>query len=423
MVAISRGSINHKMPHVASNNNSLSRKEELRQLLLTLADKLTDLAEEVGDLLPDSDPDADYSQLRPSKQYFDYQSLSHGLEKVNSLLLPPYHRVMQHIGSFIEAKALHMVCRYEIPDLLHLEPMGIEAIASKTALKVDVLAALMRLLMGLGYFTEIYGPGSQVFANNAFSNILRKDHPNSARGEEWYRSMEHMPEFAQEGSTEVPFKKAYGTDVWSWFKHPENVEKRHIFEGSMVSQDCLVTCGLLEDYDWRRHSGETIVDVGSGVGAFSYKLHKRYPKLRGILLDRPEVIKDAKRVWSRDHRSLLPKVRFLGGDFFKEVPSGHEVYFMRFVLHDWDDTECHRILSVIRKAIPPHGRLLIADTIIEDPPVDRLVQQMNLLMRCLFNGQERVQEDFERILQQADFQVTKIWKLRGVVNIIEAAPA
>ncbi|KAK9692937.1 hypothetical protein K7432_014135, partial [Basidiobolus ranarum] len=370
------------MPHTDICIPSTSKKE-LQQLLLKLASQLTDLSEEVDDLLPDPNPDADFSQLRPFEQYFKYIAISQDLEKLNSLLLPPYHRVMQHIGSFIETKAIYIICKFKIPDLLHTQPMPIDVIAKKVGLKLDLLAALMRMLIGLGYFIEIPEPGSQMFANNTFSNVLRQYHPNSVRcralywGEEWYRSMGQANEFPLEGSTDIPFQKVYGMDFWSWLDQPENEEKRHSFEGGMISQDSLVTCGLLEDYDWDRHNGQMIVDIGSGVGAFSYKLHKRYPELNGILLDRPEVIKDAKMIWAKDHKKLLDKVQFQGGNFFEAIPSGHDVYFMRFVLHDWHNKECQQILSNVRKAIPPNGTLLIADTIIEDPPGDRLAQQMN----------------------------------------------
>ncbi|MEV0941762.1 methyltransferase [Micromonospora wenchangensis] len=39
------------------------------------------------------------------------------------------------------------------------------------------------------------------------------------------------------------------------------------------------------------------------------------------------------------------------GDFFDEVPAGGDVYALQYILHDWDDDRCVRILGDCRRAM------------------------------------------------------------------------
>ncbi len=41
-----------------------------------------------------------------------------------------------------------------------------------------------------------------------------------------------------------------------------------------------------QDYDWGRHGGSTLCDVGGGSGRFLAELLRRWPGMRGVLLDR-----------------------------------------------------------------------------------------------------------------------------------------
>merc|ERR1712217_451635 len=43
----------------------------------------------------------------------------------------------------------------------------------------------------------------------------------------------------------------------------------------------------------------------------------------------------------------------VGGDFFADesgIPCGADVYMLKWILHDWSDSRCLRILQSIRKA-------------------------------------------------------------------------
>ncbi len=49
--------------------------------------------------------------------------------------------------------------------------------------------------------------------------------------------------------------------------------------------------------------------------------------------------------------------------FLDAVPSGADIYMMRHVIHDWDDSNCIKILSNVRAVLPDHGRVLVIETL------------------------------------------------------------
>lgn len=101
------------------------------------------------------------------------------------------------------------------------------------------------------------------------------------------------------------------------------------------------------------------------AGGFSLQLSKLYPDLNFIIQDRAPVLKQAEtEIWPRQHPAALAtqgrRVRFQPHDFFEPNPVAHaDVYWLRYVLHDWSDEYCVRILAAIKPAMGPRSRILI----------------------------------------------------------------
>src|SRR5258707_8867176 len=106
------------------------------------------------------------------------------------------------------------------------------------------------------------------------------------------------------------------------------------------------------------------VDVGGADGALVHSLMQHNPHLRGIVLDRPEVA--AAAVAAVKARGLAERTEAIGGDFFKSVPEG-DLFLLRFILHDWDDTNAIRILENCRGAMKPDARLVVIEAFFAEP--------------------------------------------------------
>jgi demethylspheroidene O-methyltransferase len=124
-----------------------------------------------------------------------------------------------------------------------------------------------------------------------------------------------------------------------------------------VSQG-LIAEQILDAYPLRRHA--CLLDVGGGDGTFAALAAQRAPRLRILLFDLPAVATRARARFTGSE--LAGRARAVGGDFMSDpLPGGADVVSLVRVLHDHDDAAVLRILTAVRRVLPPHGTLLIAE--------------------------------------------------------------
>jgi hypothetical protein len=106
-----------------------------------------------------------------------------------------------------------------------------------------------------------------------------------------------------------------------------------------------------------------LVDIGGGVGQILQDFRKAVPEYKGrlVLQELEEVIGAATAMGvGEDKRIELQVHDFFGPQSIK----GARAYFMRSVLHDWPDKQCHQILTSVRDAMEPgYSTLLISDCV------------------------------------------------------------
>ncbi|PON65183.1 O-methyltransferase COMT-type [Parasponia andersonii] len=98
-----------------------------------------------------------------------------------------------------------------------------------------------------------------------------------------------------------------------------------------------------------------------------------------------------------------------------------------WVLHDWGDELCVKLLKNCRKAIPEKtGKLIIADIVVEaegtGPFDDTGVVFDLVLLAHNTGGKERTEKEWKKLLAQAGFPRYKITKIPALTSIIEAYP-
>ena len=74
-----------------------------------------------------------------------------------------------------------------------------------------------------------------------------------------------------------------------------------------------------------------------------------------------------------DARGVTSRVERVSGSFFESVPAGGDVYLLKHILHDWNDDECVSILSNVRKAMAPNGRVVVTYMEWAGPPTQQVV--------------------------------------------------
>ena len=149
---------------------------------------------------------------------------------------------------------------------------------------------------------------------------------------------------------------------------------------------------------------------------------ERYPRMHGIVYDMSHVVDGAAAYLAE--RGLTSRCHAEGGDFFARVPEGADAYIMTAILHDWDDEGCVTILRNCRRAMKPGGRVLIGDFVLKpvnEPDFGKLIDLEMLVVTS--GGRERSEEDFRRLLGQADLELSQMIPLSTGTSLIEARPA
>ncbi|RWR86243.1 caffeate O-methyltransferase [Cinnamomum micranthum f. kanehirae] len=141
-----------------------------------------------------------------------------------------------------------------------------------------------------------------------------------------------------------------------------------------------------------------VVDVGGGVGAMLNMIISKYPHINGINYDLPHVIADAPH---------YPGIEHVEGDMFDSIPSGQAI-FMKWILHDWNDEQCLKLLKFCYNALPDFGKVIVAEYILPQTPEEnaaaRNASRFDVLMIivCL-GGKERHEKEFEALTKRAGF--------------------
>nr|WP_269087138.1 methyltransferase [Moorena sp. SIO4A5] len=109
------------------------------------------------------------------------------------------------------------------------------------------------------------------------------------------------------------------------------------------------------------------------------------------------------------------------GSFFESIPAGHDIYLMKHILHNWSDEQATELLRCCRKAITPHGKLLILEMLPAGNDFHP-AKWFDISMMVSLGGKERTELEFSRLLAQSDFKLQRILPMESPVVILEANP-
>jgi hypothetical protein len=333
--------------------------------------------------------------------------------------LPALH-LMRLMYQQWRSPALHAAVQLRIADVLSDGSLTAAELAEKTGSHAPSLYRLLRALAHIGVFTELDGPR---FTNNAQSHLLRSDVAGSVADITMMTcGLMHgaLTELAHTVRTGEPgFSRAYGMPMWQHLTEQDPAAGTQFNEAmnqaSTAVNPSLVRAAALADSGVR-----SMVDVGGGRGGLLLALLDSSPSIeRGVLFDQSSVIEEVRAVHgiASDER-----VELVGGDFFSAVPAGADLYVMKWILHDWDDEECVRLLNVCRQAMHTNSRLLVADVVIDPGRSDELTYAMDLEMLVSLGGKERTAAEFAAIYDAAGLRLTRIIPTASMYSLVEGVP-
>lgn len=330
--------------------------------------------------------------------------------------MPPQQTVMMMLAGKFVSLSLGAAAELGVADHLAGGPTPVARLAEQCAASPDALYRTLRMLAAVGVFDE--RPG-QVFANNAFSEVLRSDVPGSMRSmARWLGGATNTMCWAQlletvrHGAPAVDV--VLGGSIFEHFgRHPA---EGAVFNGAMTDFSRQTALAAAEAGDWPATG--TFVDVGGGVGFLLSTLLGKSSAARGVLFELPAVAEAAVPELARFGQA--ERIEVQGGDFLAAVPRGGDLYTMKHVLHDWDDDRCVRILSNCRAAMNDGGRVVVLEQVLTDAPEAAMTKMVDLEMLVMTpGGRERTADEFGALFTRAGLRLSRITPTASPICLIE----
>jgi hypothetical protein len=168
---------------------------------------------------------------------------------------------------------------------------------------------------------------------------------------------------------------------------------------------------------------ERIVDVGGAQGHLLATILRSYVRLRGVLFDQPQVIGEALKAGFVTSPDVNSRCEVAGGDFFESVPAGADAYLMKYIIHDWDDERCVRLLRNCRAAMPANGRVLVVDHVVAPGNRFDWGKLLDINMMVMLGSKERTKEEFRQLFSRAGLRLKRVIRTGTPLSILEALTA
>ena len=326
----------------------------------------------------------------------------------------PVQTVLEVSGGYVLPRCLHVVADLGVADVLDETPRTAPELAAAVGAHPDALGRVLRLLAAHGVFAW----EGETFWHTPASRLLRTDHPQSMRA---FTRMFGLPLFWE---TYTAFAYSVRTGgVAAAQVHPggffaylaEHPEAGSIFNAAMAAKAQGAVAGVLAAYDF---SGFGLIgDIGGGHGHLLRAVLDAVPGARGVLFDLPHVVEEAAALAAG---ASADRLTLQAGDFFKDALPRCDAYLLMEVIHDWGDDEAVAILQAVRRAAPPHARLLVIEQMVPDAPGPHWTKTLDIHMLALLGGRQRTQREYAALLDRAGFAFQRQLDTAAGVAILEA---
>ncbi|XP_071724061.1 trans-resveratrol di-O-methyltransferase-like [Rutidosis leptorrhynchoides] len=357
-------------------------------------------------------------------------------------LLEAHTHIWKHTFNFITSMSLKCAIELGIPDIIykHGQPMTLPKLLSILPInpkKSDSVYRLMRNLVHSGFFTQQQVPNltgdstrEDGYVLTSASYLLLKDNPFHVSPFSLMILDTNLMAPWQSKSTwlqnddPTPYYTAHSKSLWELAGDEPRVNK--VFNDAMASDSHFVGAMMIKKSRSVFEGLKSLVDVGGGTGTLANVIAQEFPNIECIVLDLPHVLVD-----SKDFNNL----KYVSGDMFNEIPSANAV-LLKWILHDWNDEECVRILKRCKEAVSSYhgngGKVIVIDMVmgnkngleaIAGSSHDDQVQLLfDMVMMTLTKGKERNEKEWSSLFSCAGFSHYKIYPILGARSVIEVYP-
>lgn len=259
------------------------------------------------------------------------------------------------VAGFVYSQTLAACVQTELLELLAGVPVSTDELAAKidlppdSALRLLRAAAALDLVEPLGGERWTLGPaGAALRGNGGIAEMVAH----------------HALLYADLADPVALLRRGGGGGAlaryWSYAESPGDGDAVQVaaYSRLMAASQPLIAAQTLDSYRFSRH--RRMLDVGGGEGRFLAAVAARVPRLALGLFDLPAV--GARAAARFAAAGIADRMIVHGGSFLADaLPTGYDLITLVRVLHDHDDAPALALLRAIHDALPPGGRLLIAE--------------------------------------------------------------
>lgn len=393
----------------------------------------------------DVDAPADFPKL-PADILKSRQEIIFATKELGLLAQGPRESLRWGVWEFLDVLALQIINHFGIAKLFPAgQTIPLAELQAKTSLDPINLARSIRLAMTKGIFSE---PSPGVIAHTAASRALAEDDDLQAwigfNAEDIFPASAHVLEsikthpeatsltrsgfcFAFDTVDKEPMFVTFGKDPNRARRMGKAMVSLTGGEGYEVSYLVNVEGG---GYDFSEIDavGGTLVDVGGSHGFVCVDLAKKYKNMKFVVQDLPKTVDSAPRPICADSE-VAERISLQAHDFFTEqVTKDADVYFFRWIIHNYSTPYAVKILKNLIPALKPGARIIINDHCLleagqENPWDETVMRRMDIVMLALLNAQERTETEFRGLFEAASkgFVFKGLTRPKGCrMSIIEA---
>jgi len=319
----------------------------------------------------------------------------------------PTDEMLGLLSGYWYSQVLYVMAELGVADCLAAGPMTAEALAEATGCHGGTLYRFLRAVASTGILQE---DEPHRFALTPLSETLRSDRCDSLRP------------LALLGGHPLHWQ------AWGNLLHSvrtgeaafDSTHGRSFFDALAANRALAATLqqvlGRLADVDREVLEAldlgafERFVDVGGGVGTLARQILSVHRHASAILFDEAHVL------------AMAPadaRIEPMAGNFLEGVPRGGDAYFLKFVLHDWDDARAIRILNNCRAAMRADSRLFVVEMVVPDDAAPSSAKTHDINMLVLTGGRERRLEEYRSLFEAAGLELAAVTFTRRGVGILD----
>jgi hypothetical protein len=323
-------------------------------------------------------------------------------------------------ASFMVTQTFSAACNLGLFEELSRRPSTAEDLAGKLNVHPDGCRRLLVALKQLG----LVECANDRYRNSELGEFLTSKSPVSLEPlSMWGSPWPHMWEFLLDAIREFSprWQQALGTTAEESFAalYEDPVRLRRFCQ-LMDAFSLPIGQEIAERFDFTPH--RCVMDVAGGPGGLAIQIGRKYLHLRGIIMDLPPVCKVAEECIEANGlsgRFTTQTADLLTGPY----PSGADAITLSWILHDWGDENCRKILRNCFEALPSKGVLLISETVLNNDLSGTqfgVLLSLHMLVVCEPGAKERSEAEHQSLLEEAGFRDMEVVRLDAPRDLIIA---